>query len=110
MPYFFRPSVIGSDMHFKGVPVLEEETLGAREVYGSLRLCFHFSEPLYSHHLCLLFRSRLLFIPTGKRSFIPKECGPSLHSSGALYPVPYLYDYVSLLLMKVLIPTIHAGE
>lgn len=32
-----------------------------------------------------------------------------MHYSGALYPVSYLYDYVSLLLMKVLIPTIHAS-
>jgi hypothetical protein len=46
--------------------------------------------------------------PPGHNSFIPKQGGPSLHtSSGALYPVPHLDDYVSLLLMKALIPTLN---
>lgn len=43
-----------------------------------------------------------LFPPIeGANSFIPKEGGPSLHYSSALYPVPFLYEYVSLVYLKI---------
>lgn len=37
----------------------------------------------------------------GNNSLIPKEGGPSMHYSDQLYPVPYLYDYVSLVYLKI---------
>lgn len=42
-----------------------------------------------------------LFPPIeGANSFIPAG-GPSLHYSSALYPVPFLYEYVSLVYLKI---------
>lgn len=65
--------------------------------------------------LLLLICSTLLYIvwiktaayshPDIKVSFRSK--GDCLCSSGALYPVPHLDDYVSLLLLKALIPTLN---